>query len=431
MRKPTLVALVVVLFFGATSLLSARPGDDPNAAVRYLLAIGHLPAVSDKVLDDLGQLETFADLAKVSQEGAAFLRNEKFATAMRLLQLGAACPQCNFTPDDTWSLEDPVPPYRRIRQLARLARIYAWDREKAGKPDEAFALLTSVFMLGQHLEDQGLLISVMIGVACRKIAVNALIEFRTRHPEPQWRQKLVTFFQRVPKPAVNIRASLEYERKGMANILKQAKTDHRLFGLMEIPVPENAKGAKAPPAPAPAPAPDKECRAGQRVLLGALEMLAMDYTMPLPATISADLPAALLQLGYLRKPVTCPSGGELKISLNDKGEPAVECLLHGTIDTPSASAAQDAEKAREAAVAWFGKLADTPEYDRLVAECLKFYDDLLAIDLASPTGPATHDALWKKIEAADNPFASAVIPNHRKAWEEGIKLEELIRQVQQ
>ncbi len=427
MRKPTHVALVV-LFLGVAALLSARPGQDPNAAVRYLLAIGHLPAVSDTVLDELGELETFADLGKISKEGAAFLQNEKFRLAMHLLQLGAACPQCNFTPDDTMSIEDPVPPYRRIRQLARLARTYAWDREKAGKPDEAFALLTSVFMLGQHLEEQGLLISVMIGVACRKIAVNALLEFRTRHPEAQWREKLVTFFQRVPKPAVNIRASLEYERKGMENILKQAKSDHRLFGLMDLPVPDDAK---APPAAAPAgPAPDKECRAGQRVLIGALEMLAMDYAMPLPATISADLPAALVQLGYLKKPVTCPAGGKLLISLNDKGEPAVECQMHGDVDTPSATAAQDAAKAREAAVAYFGRLAATPEYDRLVAECLKFYDDLLAIDLASPTGPADHDELWKKIDAAKNPFASAVIPNHRKAWEEGNKLEELIQQVQ-
>ncbi|MFZ2955717.1 MAG: hypothetical protein WA705_02320 [Candidatus Ozemobacteraceae bacterium] len=423
MKKPTHI-LIMVLFLFTTIALSARPGNDPNAATRYLLAIGQLPNVTEKVLDDVGLIEKFEDFGKIGKDGTALLADEKFRMAMRMLKLGAACPTCNFTPDDTQSFDDPVPPFRRIRQLARLARAYAWDREKAGDLAETVETLTATFMLGQHVEENGILISTMIGVACRKIAANALLEFRSRHPETEWKEKLAIFFKRIPQPSADIKASLKYERDGVEKALRKAKSSPEIFRSCGLDSPEAASSS----VPATA-APDKECRATQRVIVGGIEMLLMDYPLPLPATITADLSQALFTLKYLKKPVACPEGGKISIVLNDKGGADTECSRHGTVDTPSAQAKQADNDKKDASFNYYSKLAATPEYDRLVDECMKFYDEMLALDLGNPAVQPAYDALWKKIEGAKNPFASAVIPNFRKAGEEARKLEGLIEQL--
>ncbi|HQG28813.1 MAG TPA: hypothetical protein PLY73_09645, partial [Candidatus Ozemobacteraceae bacterium] len=221
--------VVLVSFLLIAHPLIARPGNDPNGAVRYLNAIGHLPAVPNEVLDEFGKIETFDALGALSTASALLLRDPKVKSAMDLLRLGAACRQCNFTPDDRQHFSDYIPPYRRLRQLARLARAWAWQQEKDGRPEAAFDTLTSTFMLGQHIEDNGLIISTMIGIAIRKIAANALIEFRSRHPEEIWKTRLTDFFKRIPSPAADIKASVEYERTGFINTLRDAKTNPELF----------------------------------------------------------------------------------------------------------------------------------------------------------------------------------------------------------
>ncbi|MFZ2955710.1 MAG: hypothetical protein WA705_02285 [Candidatus Ozemobacteraceae bacterium] len=72
-----------------------------------------------------------------------------------------------------------------------------------------------------------------------------------------------------------------------------------------------------------------------------------------------------------------PEGGKISIVLNDKGGADTECSRHGTVDTPSAQAKQADDDKKDASFNYYSKLAATPEYDRLVDECMKFYDDVL------------------------------------------------------
>ena len=429
-KSPRILIVFVVLFLFTALTLTAKPGNDPNAAVRYLLAIGQLPFASEKVLDELGLIEKFEDLQKIGKEGKAFLADEKIKMSMRMLQLGAACPTCNFTPDDKQTYEDAVSPYRRLRQLARLARVYAWDREKAGDLAGAVESLTAAFMLGQHLEEGGILISTMVGVACRKLAVVALLEFRTRHQETMWKDKLVAFFKKIPHPSADILASLKYERVGVENTLRAAKASPEMFRTIGIPVLVPAVPAAAAESAPTSASLGKECLVGQRILAGAIEMLAMDYSFPFPATITADLPNALVSLKYLKMPAVCPAGGKINVTLDDKGKPTIECVKHGTVDSPSPEAQQAKADMNEVVFQYYSKLVGTPEYDRLVTECFKFYDELMALELSTPTAQSAYDSLWEKINASKNPFAQRVIPNFRKAWEEARKLEVLIEQAQ-
>ncbi|HOY68503.1 MAG TPA: hypothetical protein PLP29_16615 [Candidatus Ozemobacteraceae bacterium] len=406
--------LVLVSFMLIASPLIARPGNDPNGAVRYLNAIGQLPSVSNEVLDEFGKVETREEMGKLGSEAVSFLREGKVKSAMELLRLGAACPQCNFTPDDRQHFSDYIPPYRRLRQIARLARAYAWQLENDGRHEAAFDTLTSIFMLGQHVEDNGVIISTMIGIAIRKIAVNALIEFRTRHPEEAWKTRLATFFKRIPRPAVNMPASIEYERTSFMNTLRDAKVHPEIFRDlgMELDFPGAAAVVK------PSSDTVRLCHANLRVLMGALEMLCMDYAQPLPATISSDIPGSLVKLAYVKAPLACPGGGTYELSGLDTEAPRATCTLHGNPDTPSETAIQETDEKKERTAAFLIELAATPEYDRLMDECSKMYDELLRLDPAAADFEARCDELQKRVETSDNIFIRNGIPNLKKAYTE-------------
>ncbi len=421
MRTPFITSCTILFLLSVVSL-SARPGNDPNAAVRYLLAIGQLPAVSETVIDDIGSIEKFEDLGKLSPEGRVCLDDEKFHTAVKLLKLGAACPECNFTPDDGQSFLDPVPPYKRMRQMVKLARAFSYDREKAGDLTGAVDLLTSSFMVGQHLEKDGTLISMMVGIACRKMAANALLEFTERHPETNWKERITGFFKRIPRPFAKIKPCVEYERGMVENTLKMAKKDPEMFRILELPVPGEKEAPKEPAQDSGL----KICQSNQRVLTGAIEMMVMDHPFPLPATISADVPGALLSMKYILKPVVCPGEGEYKLTFDEKGLVKVECSKHGGPDTPSLAAKKEAAEQAEKCFQYYSKFSATPEYDRQVAECLEFYDELLSLDTNDPGIKATVEAIMKKVEASGNAFANQAIPNITKIAEQVRTLEELV-----
>ncbi|OQA05440.1 MAG: hypothetical protein BWY66_02494 [bacterium ADurb.Bin374] len=413
--------LVIVSLLLIAHPLIARPGNDPNGAVRYLNAIGQLPAVSNEVLDEFGKIEKFEDMSNLGSASAALLREPKVKSAMDLLRLGAACQQCNFTPDDRQLFSDFIPPYRRLRQLARLARAWAWQQEKDGRPEAAFDTLTSTFMLGQHVEDNGIIISTMIGVAIRKIAANALIEFRTRHPEEIWKTRLTDFFKRIPRPAVDLKASIEYERTGFLNTLRDAKTNPEIFRDigMELDLPASASIAAKPDM-------TKACHANLRVLMGALEMLNMDYSQPLPATISENLQPSLVQLGYLKTPAVCPDGGKYDLTGLDTETPRATCSLHGNPEVPSESAIREDNDKKERTAAYLIHLAATPDYDRMMDECSNMYTELIAVDPNAADAEAKFENIRKRVESSENIFIRNGIPNLQKAFVEVKNLQEMI-----
>lgn len=421
MKIRTLLFIAVLL---CAAPLSARPGNDPNAAVRYLNAIGHIPAVSEKVMHEIALAESEGQMKDLGTDTLRFLGEPRLKTAMELLRRGAACPQCNFTPDDRIHFTDFVPPYRRIREMARIGRAYAFLRNTAGDPGEAFETLTSIFMLGQHVDDNSMLINTMIGIAVRKIALNALAEFRTHHPEESWKTRLTEFFKRVPRPAANIRAALEYERTGIMNTFQDAKIHPEIFKEIgfEFDITASAPVEAQPDS-------GKRCLANQRVLMGALEMLHLDYSKPLPATISSDLLPSLVKLQYLKAPVSCPDGGKYTLTGLETEAPGSACSLHGTPDAPLETAGSSGEAKKTATAEYLKKLTSTPEYDRLVDECKTLYDELIALDPAAADFEQKADDIQKRVESSTNILIKNGIPNVKKSYAAARELEEQIEKI--
>ncbi|MBI3038551.1 hypothetical protein HYY75_05795, partial [bacterium] len=218
---------------------------DQNGALRYLNAICSIPDFSEKVRSEIESAEKPEDLKKIGSAALQLLSDSNVAQAIQFLKLGASCQVCNFTPDDKISISDPNPPFRKLRHLARLARTYSWFLDQKGDSNGAFEILTSIFMLGQHLEDHGMLISGMIALACRNIAVEALSEFRKAHSETVWKEKLTAFFKKIPKPSFNLKSLLLWERNGIEKILREAKGNHEIFKEFRIVIPASGNASSS------------------------------------------------------------------------------------------------------------------------------------------------------------------------------------------
>ena len=434
MRQTIIVVLILIIL--STVIGEARPGNDPNAAVRYLMALGSLPDVLDKHLDIIDKTHTVDDFGKFDKETRAVLDHPKVAMAMTLLKAGAACPECNFTPDDRGLYSDMIPPYRRIRQFARLARAYAWKCEQEGNLEEAASVLTSVFMLGQHVEENGVLISTMIGIAVRKIAVVALQEMRTRHPQFDWQKTLVPFFAKIPRPAANIKVSLAYERQGIENSLRLGKTRPEIFDkdlvflAPPLMITSLAKDSFAGKPDLPRVPVSTACRERQRGLLAGVERLQKDIGRVLPATMSADLRPSLAGSGYVSDEVfTCPGSGAISLTPITAETYQVTCSLHGVpqaTDTVDLNAeptvleplALSNEVKQALTTAYIKSIAATPEYDRQLKEAMKFYEDLLALEPTAPDFIQRARAIQESVYRTKNIFAWSLIPSFDKAQEQ-------------
>lgn len=230
----------------ATPATPPAPGPAPrvrddNGAVRYLNAVGHLqPFADEKPWQEQFRrfYEEGTDPASLAAELRDFLGRPQQARAFRFLRLGAACPRCDFTPDNTGAVDDDVPPLRQLRRLMFATLAKAWLEALADRPGPALDLVEAVFTLGQQLAQPGPTVPAMIGVALGKAALTVAPRVLARCPAPAWRERVAAFLARFPRPLFDPRGLLTYERdflRRTLGVFRQGAADDILRGMNGLP----------------------------------------------------------------------------------------------------------------------------------------------------------------------------------------------------
>jgi len=415
------VAVLVVLMSGIMPLQAGDATKDQNAAVRYLMAVGHMEPISSKVEADLQNSDNPEIMEKMSDETKKYLNVSKNDLIIRLIVDASKCTTCNFAPDNLGNYNDIVPPFKGLRQLARLTTLLAWEKDKAGKPDKALEIILANFKFGQHLEETGNLLGGMVGIAIRKsCSLIPLKYFLEKHQEASWKEKIKEFFQSVPRPAVNVKKLLESEKILLQKTLELAKTDQSVISdLNLLPKRDRKKDSvelKVDPL--------QQCFANQRVLTGAVEMLIMDYE-GIPASASADIIGFLVKSQYLKKAPVCPGNGKYTITPGKDKDATVSCSIHPVPDTASSEPKADTSTDR-ASDEELKKFVNSPEYSKLVDEALSVIDDTIKLDPSSPDFADAVKQLMEKVENSTNPLVSTAVPNVKKIYEVQIELQNMI-----
>lgn len=406
MRKLFILPIVFALVLSASA--NARPGKDDNAAVRYLLAMGMLPPSSDVQSTEISNIAETGDVSQIKPETSAYFDDAKVKLAMQLLTLGSRCPSCNFTPDDKTSFEDPVPPYRKIRDFCKVAAVAALRLESQGEKEKAVTLLLGVFMLGQHLEEHGLIISGMVGFGCRNLALKILEQVLERNPSTELRVLVQEKFKTLPRPALNLIELIKYERSGVENVLHQAKKNPSL--ILESLVDYFRKGTEGVRVASKA----KACKANLRVLTGAVEMLQMDYEKGLPATQSEELVAFLVKEKYLLDTPKCPVGAKYSIAFSGN-EFVWNCSKNcSSVDSEEKKENKKSEQTKQVEEKALNYIKSA-KFEKHVAETLAWYDEFMKHDPLKPETPKIYQEISDRIEASSNIIAKDCIPSIKSA----------------
>ncbi|MBF0545965.1 MAG: hypothetical protein HQM08_16095 [Candidatus Riflebacteria bacterium] len=435
--KRSIILLVAVYLISASGLFGAESPSGSNAALSYLLAVGNLNPMPDSVNKELTNCVKPDDLEKISMEAKLFLTEGKNQNILRMLRAGGSCQQCTFCPDNKGDFDDIVPPYKLLRQLGGYAGILGLLSEKEGNPKEALEIYLDIFRLGKHIEENGCLIDGMVALGICKKALPLLKSFKEKHPEPEWQEKIKSFFSSSQRPTINIVKFLESEKKVTMNTLGRIKENSPLLRSFAKEIITKALGDKNVVTSCPVlqniseklPAPDstkesaeKACKANQRVLTGAMEMLMMDY-QTLPASATSNLMDFLVKEKYLKSAPTCPKKGEYKIEFNTKHEPLVYCTTH-QIQLPKLSALQEEiDPAMEELIKNF---VQSPEFSKYVDGMGKIYDEVLGLDLKAPDFQNKLKELSEKIKNSANPIIQIATPNFSMAFSKQLEFQKEI-----
>lgn len=399
---------------------------DDNAALRYMMVIGFMPELSREDADQLRDINSLESFEKIPKKVRNKLHEAHSYRTMNLLEFAAKCKDCNFMPDQSYKPEDYVPPYRTLRTLARYLNAGAWHQAKLGDHEKAAKLFVAVFRFGDDAENYGPLISYMIGHSIREIALESMKTFLGGEFKPEAKRIVLDYLKSLPKPAFRVKEGLVWERKFTENILKTLDTNE---GMIEIL--KNVENLSDEIQTTTLSNPEKACCANQRVLMGALEMAAMDG-LKFPENASFDqILAKLVKEKYLRNPVECPRKGEYKIKFHENDDyTEVSCSCGADPEKPitqekaepkpddAAKNSKIAAKAEEYRNS--GKFASDQK------EILEYYDKMINLDQFGEGAPAEIQRIQDEYEGKDNILIKTIGVSFTKVYEKQLKLQEEI-----
>ena len=158
------ILLMALIFGGAAASLGAaeqKRSLSDNAALRYYAAF---TVMQDAVISD-------AEARKLNHilEGSAPYDDsqysalvEKNGDALRLLQLGASHPECDWGLDYQLGEQTPVEYARNALQLGRLNVLYAFHLSITGDKDEAVKVLSSGMRYSRQVANGGSLFATLV-----------------------------------------------------------------------------------------------------------------------------------------------------------------------------------------------------------------------------------------------------------------------------
>ena len=407
----TLVALFVV---SSVVLTAQEPPRDPNAAMRYLMAMGFMPNISDDdgmKIGEVNSLETYEELPlnlKTAVGEASSFRIKK------LLEAAAACTQCNFMPDNTFNPEDIAPPFKAIRKFARFLNAGAWKAIKDGRHEDGARMLVSVFRFGDDMENHGPLISYMLGLGIRNIAMGSMQNLVAGDFKAEAKKIVIDYLKSLPRPALPIKEAIAYERKFSEKLLATLESDEGMVELLKQlePQPQTDTTKEA-----------SSCNANQRVIMGAIEMASMDGITFEKFPDFKAIEEKLLTDKYIRKGFECPNKGQYKVEFSDK-DFVVSCSCGA-----NPNAAPPIEETKPAVPADPVLLAKAQEYkksgkfEKDRAEFLEYHDKILAIDDMQPDAMQKITTLHNDYTNRKNLLIDGIAADFTKCFDKQFKLQ--------
>ncbi|MBU1106715.1 MAG: hypothetical protein KKB51_08630, partial [Candidatus Riflebacteria bacterium] len=329
MKRILLILVTIAVLVSYPVSAAKDPYRDPNAALRYLLAIGYMPSISDDESTTLSEVTDIESLKRIPKELSGKLDEAHSSRFKILLAFAANCTECNFMPDSTFKPEDYIPPYRNLRKFARYLNAGAWKTIFHGNHEDGATLLVATFRFGDDSENYGPLIGYMVGLAIREIAFKSMQNFMTGDFRPAAKKIITDYLKSLPQIAFNAQEGLDWEKKFGEKILQTLYKDDE--GLVELwrnlnNESDTAVGNQQPSA----------CVPNQRVLMGALEMATMDGIKIAEYKDFASILEKLVQDKYLYKALVCPDKGKYKVDFVSENDFVVSCSCGADPEAPVA-----------------------------------------------------------------------------------------------
>ncbi|HNV70030.1 MAG TPA: hypothetical protein PKO06_10045 [Candidatus Ozemobacteraceae bacterium] len=422
----TLIVIFALLFGGLPLSIAAAPAAvspvDPNAAVRYLMALGWFEPATEKINADLGRLETSTGWKDLDKAAIQYLTGHKMRNVTRLLSLGAACSECNFFPDRKYEPQDHVPPYRRLREMMRTVRGIGIMHQMNGRYQEALDAYSSIYRLGHHLELDGVLIGAVIGISFRKAALACIKDLLAQPVPDSVRQNALGFLKAQRRPAVDLKPLIATEKKFIMKCFEMGKESVEFLAELDL-WPDTDPIASQPPSLS---SHQKACAANQRVLMGAWEMVTMDYMET--ATITPVIQEFLVREKYLKNFPVCPEGGTYEFYQEPAGSWAWRCSKHPSPDQVPQSASADtsapADKVSPERRKKIEAFVASGEFQKLKEAAFATYDEAMALCDHPDKLASELVALEERIKT--NVILKTVFPSLKKVYENGKAIDDAL-----
>ncbi len=418
----TLVAAALLVVLPTTFAFSQHL-KDPNAALRYMMIIGYMPEISKNEEAKLAEVVEEESYKKLPDSLVSKIREATLQRTLDLLRFAAECADCNFMPDHSYKPTDYIPPYRTFRRLARYLNAGAWYSAHLGNHEEAANLMVSTFRFGDHSENYGPMIGYMIGLAVRGIAFESMKNFLAGNYRPEAKKIITDYLKALPRPALKVKNGIVSEMKLSENILKDlSSSEEGLIELMKQLVPEEElpKAHKQP----------SSCIANQRVLMGALEMAAMDE-IKFEIHEFEPIQEILLKEQYIGKSFICPDKGTYKVEHylengNDRYRISCSCGADPKKPQPAAPKTEAAEpqneklqQLKEKALAY----KSSGQLEKDIDEFLKYYQTMIDLDVLQEGALAEIEKIQKDHKGRDNQLIKHIAIDFVKVFERQINFQ--------
>jgi len=406
MKKIIIGVLFVMMVFSQLQTAEASRFVDNNAALRYLMAIGFMPKLSDKTYDQLYNLNSLDSLKKIKAESRTELDAavNSMGPIYRLLDLAAECTESTFLVDQNNNYETIVPPYRSIRQFARFLNACALIEAERGNHLLAAKTFINIFRLGVNLSRDHIIINASLSMTIQGMAIASINNLLTQTKDAEVKKVLSDYFTKLPKPILVWKNYLKSEYQNIANSLVMAEKNPALMADVPMFTDESEKSAQADRSS------DSECAANQRVLLGATEMYLIDHEDTPKIKNSADFFQKLVDEKYLKTVPVCGNKGSYSINLVDRENFNVVCSCGVSPDAISTAAtAESAKKVSPATIKKIEVYLKSEQYteDKKTIEAL--FEEMMALDPFAPGVDEKAAELDERIEKHESGMARYLV----------------------
>ncbi len=414
-----IIGVMLLTFSVAAFAEFPEPYRDPNAALRYLMAIGYMPEMAKEEVESLMEVHNAERYAALSGGLRRKLGEAGSFRIKSLLQSAAACSVCSFVPDSKFDPQDIMPPYRTLRNFARFINAGAWGVISAGNHEQGAEMLVSVFRFGADSEKYQPLIGYMLGLGIRNIAMESMKNFLAGDYRAEAKKIITDYLKSLPKPAFNAKNSLVWERAYLVKTLDMLTRSTE--GVVELLKVFGDESASAPASNKP-----MACVPNQRVLMGAIEMALMDGLKFENGKKGSEIIAELVEKKYLKAGLACPDKGEYKIEFIKEDDYKVSCSCGADPEKP-------VEKKEEVKPALNPELeVKAKEYlasgrlEKDVRELYEYFDKVMACDPLESGLVEKLQTMKNDYESRDNMLIKAIVPDFSKVYEKQFKLQETI-----